>query len=230
MSLRPIQVGLGRPISYPVNPNSTFEPGQIAQIQQIGNDVVIGVSDGIAPFGIIDDIKTTAFSMAVIDEIVIIEVPTIFDGYNWVSTMVGVQELQNADIVPNSFVADFGGLILNPVNGTLRVPVGTAVNYQTEDSPQPNAVRTITRYAFRVPNIPGEDSTQGSGRMTVWFTRGIFQTDQFETDVPFQVNATLFVSPRGKLTTALTSPNQPGVAMCIVPPTAHNGMLEFIWF
>lgn len=228
--LKPIQVGLGRPIGYLVNPNSIFEPGMIAQMQMIGNDVVIGVSDGTAPIGIIDDIKTTAFTQAVIDEIVIIEVPTTFDGYNWVSSMVGVQELQNADIVSNSFVADFGGLILNPVNGTLRVPVGTVVNYQTENSVVPNAVRTTTRYAFRVPNIPGEDSTTASGKMTIWFTRGIFQTDQFETDVPFQVNAPLFVSPRGKLTTALTSPTQPGVAMCIVPPTAHNGMLEFIWF
>jgi len=228
--LRVIQAGLGRPVSYPVDPNAVFEPGQIAQIKQIGNDIVIGVSDGLAPIGIIDDIKTTAFTLAVIDEIVIIEVPTVFDGYNWVSTMVGIGELDNADIVQNSFAASIGGLKLNATNGTLRVPVGFEVNYQTEDSATPNAVRVITRYAFRVPNVPGEDSTQGSGRMTVWFTRGIFSTDQFETDVPFQTNATLFVSPKGKLTTALTQQGQPGVAMCITPPSAHNSVLEFVWF
>ena len=229
MALRIIQAGLGRPVQYSVDPNAIFEPGMIAQMKLIGNDVVIGVSDGIAPIGIIDDIKATAFTQAVIDEVVDIEVPVSFDGYNWVSTMVGKQELRNAGIVANSFVADYPGLVLNPANGILRAPIGTVANYSSTGSIVPDTVRTVVRYVFQVPNIPGEDTTKGSGKMTLWFTRGIYQTDQFETEVPYSLNATLFVSPRGKLTTKQDSSGQPGVAICLVPPSGHNTVLEFLW-
>lgn len=199
------------------------------QLQLLGNDVVLGVSDGRAPIGIVDDIKTTAFTQAVIDEPVDIEVPVEYDGYNWVSTLQGIGEMRNSNIVSASFVADYPGLILNPTNGTLRAPVGSIANYSTTGDETPNAIRTIVRYSFRVPNIPGEDSTDGSGKVTIWFTRGIFQTDQFETDVPWQLNAPLFVSSRGKLTTEQTDPSQPGVALCIIPPSGHNAVLEFLW-
>lgn len=55
----------GNPIAYPVDPNAIFEPGMIAQLKVVGDEIVVGVSDGSAPFGIIDDIKTaTADSTA----------------------------------------------------------------------------------------------------------------------------------------------------------------------
>ena len=69
MTLRTVQVGLARPLSYSVDPNATFEAGMVAQLRIIGNDIVMGVSDGTAPFGLIDDNKTIAFSKSVIDEI-----------------------------------------------------------------------------------------------------------------------------------------------------------------
>lgn len=53
--LRLIQVGASLPFSYPVDPTSTFQSGQIAQLKLIGNEIVCGVSDGTAPLGIIDD-------------------------------------------------------------------------------------------------------------------------------------------------------------------------------
>lgn len=235
MTLRVIQAGLGRPTSYFGSPNDTFQPGQIGQMKLIGNDVVLGVSDGIAPIGIIDDIRTQAFTQSVIDEEIIVEMITSFDGYNWVNTATAKQEIKNSNIVPSSFRylnADGStppaGLSLNPVNGVLQAQVGAIANYQTLDSNHPNAIRVMLRYAFYIPNIPGEDSTLGSGRITIWFTRGIFQTDQYEM-VPYQVNATLFVSVAGKLTSERTKSNQPGVAICLIPPTAHNTMMEFLW-
>lgn len=232
MALRIIQAGLGRPVSYPVDPNSTFEPGMIGQLKVIGNDVVMGVSDGTAPIGIIDDIKTVAFTQPVIDEIVDIPIPfAASDGYgNFLSTAEAMKDLANANIVQSSFAVSnkIPGLQLNPVNGLLIAPVGSVLNYRLNGSPIPNALRVIVRYAFYVPNIPGEDSTLGSGKVTFWFTRGVFETDQYEP-VPFSVNAVLFSSIEGKLTTAQTSPNQPGIAMCTIPPTAHNPRLQFIW-
>lgn len=227
--LKTIMIGTGRPVSYPVDPNSTFQPGMIAQLKTIGNDVVMGVSDGRAPFGIIDDIKDTAFTRPVIDEIIVIE-PTLvnFDGYNYTAGSDSLKELKYANIVDSSFVIDVPGLSLNPINGVLHMPAGTVLNYKTPESSTINALRAKARYSYYVPNIPGEDSTLGSARITVWFTTGIFQTDQFEM-VPYQINATLFVSENGKLTTEKTLPNQPGVAMVVVPPSAHSPVLEFKW-
>lgn len=227
--LRTIQVGFGRPISYPVSPNDTFQPGMIAQLKAIGNDIVMGVSDGTAPFGIIDDIKDQAFFKNVVDEIAIIRAPIVdYDGYNFTMGVDTIKDLRNPNIIDSSFVADYAGLQLNPINGNLNVPQGTVLNYTTPDSSTPNAVRTKVSYTYSVPNIPGDDSTIGSNRMTVWFTRGVFQTDQFE-NVPYKINATLFVSENGKLTAERTLPNQPGVAMVIVPPTASSAILEFLW-
>lgn len=230
--LKIVQAGTGRPISYPLDPNATFEPGMIAQLKMIGNDIVMGVSDGTAPIGIIDDIKTVAFTQAVVDEIVIISVSSsTFDGYKFVSTAPFKQELANANIVPSSFrvVNGYPGLQLNSINGVLTAPTGSTLNATLDGSDTPNAIQVIVSYAFYVPNIPGEDSTTGSGKVTLWFTRGVFETDQFES-VAYQVNATLFVSSAGKLTAEQTRSDQPGVAICTLPPTAHNPKLQFIWF
>ena len=55
--LRLIQIGNSLPVSFPVDPTSVFQPGQIGQLKVIGNEIVCGISDGTAPFGIIDDIN-----------------------------------------------------------------------------------------------------------------------------------------------------------------------------
>lgn len=228
--LRVIQSGTGRPISYPVNPNATFQPGMFAQLQKIGNDVVAGVSDGIAPFGIIDDIKDTAFTRPQIDEVVIIEAANITtDGYNYYLGADAMQTLQHANVVETSFVSNIAGIELNAINGVVTARQGALLNYTTPDSSTPNAIRVVVSYSYSVPNMPGEDTTLGSGRVTIWFTRGIFQTDQFEME-PYQPNANLFISPQGKLTTKMTLPNQPSVAMVTVPPSSHNSILEFLFF
>ena len=228
--LRCISVGLGRPVSYHKDPNMTCEPGQIGQFKLLGNDVCLGISDGVAPVGILDDVISASFSQTVVDEVLNVPVAVIFDGYNWTSSTNAIGELRNSSIITGSFVVDYPGLILNPLNGTIHVPTGTIANFSTTGSAIPDAVRTTCRYAFRVPNIPGEDSTAGSGKVTIWFTRGVFQTDQFAPEVPYALNATLFVSPAGKLTTEQTTTNQPGVAMVIIPPSGHQSVLEFLWF
>ena len=229
--LRVIQSGTGRPISYPVDPNAMFQPGMIAQLKVIGNDVVMGVSDGTAPFGIIDDVKDFAISKPVIDEVVIFRPNAVnFDGYVYTAAYDTYAELRNSQITPGSFISDSPSVVsLNEVNGTVRIREGTQMNYTMVGSTTPNAFRTKVRYSYYVPNQPGVDTTAGSQRMTLWFTAGIYQTDQFEM-VPYAVNANLFVSASGKLTTEMTLPNQPSVGMVVVPPTSHNTILEFKFF
>jgi len=229
--LRLIQVGSGLPFSYPVDPTSTFQAGQIAQLKVIGNTVVCGVSDGTAPIGIIDDINTSAFTAPVIDEVVDIPAIGVGDGYGNYFTPVSVkQELRFPNIVRSSFVADLDGIILNDINGVVSVAEGTQLNKDLDGDGIPDAVRTIVSYTYRIPGIPGDNTTVGSGRITVWFQRGIFETDQYDTKQRYVVNTTLFVNEDGKLTSKQPTAQHPGVALCTGPPTGINETIEFLWY
>lgn len=218
------------PLSYPVSPTDAFQPGQIAQLKVIGNEIVCGVSDGTAPFGIIDDANTSAFTSPVTDEVVIVPVVAISDGYQLVVAVDTKEELDNSNIVRSSFVADIEGIVLNEVNGVITVSAGTVLNYDSDGDGTLDSVRVVVSYIYRVANIPGDNTTAGSGRVTVWFQRGIFETDQFDTTQRYVVNATLFVNEDGVLTTQQPSSNHPGVAMVTGPPTGIVETLEFLWY
>lgn len=228
--LRLIQVGNTLPLSFPVDPTSTFQPGQIAQLKVIGNEIVCGVSDGTAPLGIIDDVNTSAFTSPVRDEVVTIPAIAVSDGYQLVAAMDTKGELRFPNVVRSSFVADVEGLVLNDVNGILTVPAGTPLNFDSDGDGILDSVRTIVNYVYRIANVPGDNTTAGSGRITVWFQRGIFETDQYDTTQRYVVNATLFVNEDGLLTTAQPSAGHPGVAMVTGPPTGIIETLEFVWF
>lgn len=229
--LRLIQVGNTLPVSFPVDPTATFQPGQAAQLKVIGNEIVCGVSDGTAPYGIIDDINTAAFTAPVTDEVLVITAVGIGDGYgNFISAAETMQTLRFANVVRSSFIADVEGLALNDVNGVVIAPAGTELNYDSDGDGINDSIRVVASYIYRIPNIPGDNTTVGSGRITVWFSRGIFETDQFDTKQKYVVNASLFVNAEGLFTTAQPTPNHPGVAMVTGPPTGINETLELLWF
>jgi|19_taG_2_1085344.scaffolds.fasta_scaffold19729_2 hypothetical protein len=229
--LRPIQVGNSLPISYPVDPSSTFQAGQIAQLKLIGQDIVAGVSDGTQPIGLLDDVRATAFTQPVVDEIVVIQAVGVQgDGYgNYITVAEAKQELDEANIVTSSFVADYQNLILNSKNGVLSAPAGTTLNYDLDGDGVPDSIRTVVNYVYRVTDIPGDDTTIGSGRVTIWFDRGLFETDQFDSTVRYPLNATLFVNADGQFTTTQTTANHPGVALVTGPPSSMVSTLEFLW-
>ena len=227
--LRLIQIGNSLPFSYPVDPTATFQPGQVAQLKVMGNDIVCGVSDGTAPLGIIDDVNSSAYTSPVKDEVVIVPVMPISDGYRLVTAIDTKQELRFSNIVRSSFVADIEGLVLNDVNGVITVSAGTPLNHDADGDGTLDSVRTIVDYIYRIPNIPGDNTTIGSGRITVWFQRGIFETDQYDTTQRYVVNATLFVNEDGTMTTKQTTTSHPGVAIVTGPPTGIVETLEFLW-
>jgi len=228
--LRPIQIGQSLPLSYPVDVTATFQPGQIGQLKVMGNEIVCGVSDGIAPLGIIDDVNTSAFTSPVKNEVVIVPVVAISpDGYQLVVATDTKQELRFPNIVRSSFVADVENLSLNDVNGLITVHAGTPLNFDSDGDSILDSVRIVVSYIYRIPNVPGDNTTIGSGRITIWFQRGIFETDQYDTTQRYIVNATLFVNEEGMLTTAQPSSSHPGVAIVTGPPTQINETLEFMW-
>ena len=230
--LRVISVGQSLPDSFKVDPNSEFLPGMIAQLGVFANSVVMGVSDGTAPYGIIDDIKTTKFSTSVWDEQVVVSSPGIMGPNNMMVTPVDITYLLlNPNIIPQSFVSNPVPVQLVPRNGAIIIPAGTPLNYDLVGSGAFNAVKTLVRYSYYIPNITGDDSTAGSERISVWYGRGRFQTDQMETNQSYSVNANLFVSETGLLTTRQSSPNISSIAICTAPPSPVSGLsfLEFLW-
>lgn len=228
--LRLVQVGNTLPASFICDPSAEFQPGQIAELTVIGNQVMATVSNGTAPIGVIDDIKTKAFTNVSWNEVVIVPAVGVLDGSGHLVTPVDIKaELKKPNIVPSSFNSTVN-VFLNPVNGVITFLAGTPLNFDLMGTGQPNAIRTIVNYTYQVANIPGDDSTQGSGRMTVWFNRMFFQTDQYETNQQYPVRANLFVSETGFLTTRKPSPIHPAVAMVTAPPTPMNSMIEVLWF
>ena len=228
--LRLVQVGNNLPASFICDPSAEFQPGQVAELTVIGNQVMATVSNGTAPIGVIDDIKTKAFTNVSWNEVVIVPAVGVPDSGGTLVTPVDIKaELKKPNIVASSFNSTVN-VYLNPINGVITFLAGTPLNFDLMGTGQPNAIRTIVNYTYQVANIPGDDSTQGSGRMTVWFNRMFFQTDQYETNQQYPVRANLFVSETGFLTTRKPSPNHPAVGMVTAPPTPMNSMLEILWF
>jgi len=228
--LRLVQVGNALPASFIVDPSAEFQPGMIAELTVIGNQVMATVSNGTAPIGVIDDIKTKAFTSVSWNEVVIVPAVGVPGPNGQLVTPVDIKaELRKPNILKNSFSSTVD-VVLNPVNGVITFVAGTPLNMDLDGSGKFNAIRTVVNYTYQVPNIPGDDSTQGSGRVTVWFNRMFFQTDQYETNQQYPVRDNLYVSEAGLLTTRRTSRNHPAVAMLTAPPTPMNPYIEALWF
>jgi len=201
-----------------------------AELTVIGNQVMATVSNGTAPIGIIDDIKTKAFTNVSWNEVSIVPAVGVVGPSGRLVTPIDIKaELRKPNIIPNSFNSTVN-VVLNPNNGVITYVAGTELNFDLTGTGTPNAIRTIVNYTYQVPNIPGDDSTAGSGRMTVWFSRMFAQTDIFETNQQYPVRANLYVSESGFLTTRRPSSIHPAIAMVTAPPTPINSMLEFLYF
>lgn len=228
--LRLVQVGNALPASFIVDPSAEFQPGMIAELTVVGNQVVATVSNGTAPIGIIDDIKTKAFSAVSWNEVRTVPAVGVSGPNNTIITPVDIKaELSHPNVSPASFISTIDVQLI-PSNGVIVFPAGTQLNYDLLGTGTPNAIRTIVNYTYQVANIPGDDSTIGSGRVTVWFNRMFFQTDQYETNQIYPVKANLYVSETGIMTTRRPSSIHPAVAMVTAPPTPMNQMIEALWF
>lgn len=227
--LRLVQVGNTLPANFICDPSAEFQPGQIAELTVIGNQIMATVSNGTAPIGIIDDIKTRAFTNVSWNEVVIVPAVGVLSGSDLVTPIDIKAELRKPNIVSASFNSTVD-VALNPVNGVVTFIAGTKLNFDLTGTGTPNAIRAIVNYTYQVANIPGDDSTQGSGRVTVWFNRMFFQTDQYETNQQYPVRANLYVSEIGYLTTRRPSTIHPAVAMVTAPPTPMNPMIECLWY
>jgi hypothetical protein len=106
---------------------------------------------------------------------------------------------------------------------------GTELNMDADGDGIFDSIRTVVSYTYYVPNVPGDDSTIASGRVTVWLTRCICQTDQFDTTQRYPINAPLFVNEEGKFTSRQPSTNHPGVALVTGSPSSVWSSLELLY-
>lgn len=227
---RIVQAGKGLPASFIVDPSAEFQPGQIAELTVIGNQVMATVSTGLAPIGIIDDIRVKAFTSISWNEVVIVPATGVPGPGGTIITPVDIKaELKYPNILSSSFLSTVD-VTLNPINGVITFIAGTPLNFDLIGSGYPNAIKTIVNYTYYVSNIPGDDSTAATGRVTVWYDRMFFQTDQYETNQQYPVKSNLYVSEKGLLTTRRPSENHPAIAMTSAPPTALNNFLEAMWY
>ncbi len=223
-------MGNSLPYSWPVDQSAVLLPGNLMQLTATGNAVVATISNGTAPIGICDDIKTKAFTAVSWDESVIVPAVGVPGPGNTLVTAVEIKaELRNPNISPDSFVSIPVSVQLIPRNGVIVFPVGTTLNLDDGGTGTPNAIKTNVRYTYQIPNIIGDDSTQGSHRVTVWFQRGIYQTDVFDTSATYPLNANLFCNEKGMFTTTQPTPNHPSIGLVTSPPSAIFSWLELMF-
>jgi hypothetical protein len=228
--LRLVHTSNALPASFICDPSAEFEPGMAAELTVIGNQVMATVSSGIAPIGIIDDIKTRAFSAVSWNEIIIVPVSNPDMTPSGPVTPMDIKaELKYPNVTPSSFLSTVD-VLLNPTNGVITFIKGTPLNFDLAGGGVPDAIRTVVNYTYYVSNIPGDDSTLGSGRVTVWYSRGFYQTDRIETNQVYPVRANLYISESGLFTTRKPSPKHPAIAMVTAPPTSLNSFLELLLY
>lgn len=229
--LRLISFGKALPWSVPLDPSVEFMPGMAAQLVLIGNQVMATVSDGTAPIGIIDDIRTKVFSAISWNEVKIIPAQGIPDGLgNMVLASDITATLDHPNINSSSFISTVK-CILNSVNGVITFLAGAKLNYDLTGSGTPDAIKTVVNYTYNIPNMPGDDSTLGSGKVTVWYDRMIFQTTSFETNQSYVINQNIYVSEKGLLTSRRPSKYHPSIGMVTAPPSPiGNSVLELLWY
>lgn len=228
------------PQSFIVDPKAQFLPGQIAQLKRISDGcIVCGTSDGTYFTGIIDDIKTSVFTRNAVDEVIFIPLNKndyFFHKNKYFTTSPINVEVGNPNIILESFISSIPVNLISPINGVMEIPKETELNFLNNKCicnkcicNQCNTFDGINikvSYTYKIHN-PGDDSTQGSGLVTVWTCTGFrAQTDQFEIGTYYK-NDNLFVSKNGKFTNVKQSYYIDAIAWVVSPPTNEHPVLEF---
>lgn len=211
--------------SAPVDPSARFEAGQIAGLIQINNELFVTVSDGVTipPIGVIDDNKTTSFTGTVVDEIQIVPSATKEVNGILVSTVDVMGALNETNIIESTFTADLD-IVLNPKKGIFIIPAETPINY---DDGSKMGFRVTASYRFQIVDYAGDDSTDGSGQISIHFNRGIFVTNVFDVLATYYPGCPLHVDMEGRLTSQETQ--SPVVAIALQPASALTNELMFMW-
>jgi len=233
---QPIHTGSAMPVGfYNVDFTSEFQAGMIGGLTVVAGEVVMSVANGttIPPYGILDDFKSASFQRTIRNDVTIISVPEIARGTDSDGDIINTIDvngvLDHSNIIGTTYASDID-LTLNTTNGMITAGIGTKLNFDLDGDGAFDSVKIISSYVYRVPNIPGDDTTAASGKVTIWNARGEYVTDQYVTNVAYPINATLFCDPCGRFTTNPVDDCSPGIAMVTATPTHLDSTLQLLWF
>lgn len=233
--LRIIETFGNLPDCIEVDPDAVFQPGQIAGLRIRKGRALVGITDGLHPSGILDDIKSDRFRVVAKPKESTYVVPITHLEFDLIKNEVVLTEEHNVELKhTNIIAASFASSVavrLDFSKGIATLPIGTACNYRLHPSVNGNgindAVRFTVSYAYNVQNSITDDSTMGSGRATVWTKNMIADTDMYDTCREYRKYAPLFAT-HGLLTTYRTTPQCKCIGVVLAPPNLETGMLRFL--
>ncbi len=228
--LRIIHGDESNPRMFLVNLSAQFEPGQVAQLSVNQSQIVCSVSDGTAPCGIFDDIKSAIITCPVIEELVIAYVnsPATHNG-SLVTSIDIKKELNNADLIDKKFSSSVP-CIVNYKNGVITFLKDTPLNADINGDGILDSIVAHVNYRYRIPRVLGEDSTAGSGQVAVRHSRMFAETSMYDVTQSYPLNAPLFVNTDGEFTTRKISDRHSSVGAVTAPPNRLSGLLQLIWW
>lgn len=209
---------------FKVDPTAVWEEGQVATLVSVAGEVLVKPFSGGAgevPLGIFWHPKAVTITR-VEKEIVTLSGtdPVPLSHANIVSGSVRVTNVEETTVYVEN--TDY---VINYTNGTIaRIGTGGISDGQ----------RVTVTYRYNIPasemvyqpqrfeRIP--DATLGSQMITVITGEAIIYTDQFETAAGYTVNASLYASNNGRITSVA---NGPVIGKVISPPTVGYPFLGF---
>lgn len=230
------------PVGYLVDESSMFQPGQIASLKIKNDQLVVGVSDGLNPFGVFDDIRSHSIRKIVICEQValfgISEFNLMFSPkyQNYVIKTPIKIELNNPDIVKNSFISYGVDVMLDAKNGVITIPaetpcnapsIGKAKNDEYPIYPINDSFKFQCSYAYNETSKELIDTTVGSHRVTVWNKNLIARTDMYDVTQDYKKYTPLYVD-NGYLTSRKIIHLSKCVGMVLEEPTPEQPSLKFL--
>jgi hypothetical protein len=215
--------------TYKVDKDAQFQPGQIAQLRDNGSETAIcSVCTGTRPCGIIDDVKMLHMEDIVKNEVVI-GIPNQPKGLSKLSSNLCV-ELNHPNIIERSYVSTQTNVELLPGLGIMTFVTGTPLNFSSKNDGVLDAIKAKVSYRYKLRNVPGDDTTISSGKVTVWDVPGmIFESNQVDLNAPYHIGMQVFVGSDGRLTTRNYFNTDPVAEVALEPNPADFENLGY-WF
>lgn len=207
---------------YKVDPNSTWEEGQVATLVESGGEVLVKKYEALSgevPLGIFWFPKATALTRVSVETVILTGTDVIPLKHAYiVSASERVTNLTGTTV----YVAGTDYTI-NYTNGTIQriatggIPDGATVVVRYRYNVLASELARMPQRFERVP-----DATLGSGTITVAEGPAEIFTDQYDTTVGYTVNSNLYANNTGRITSVSGGPV---IGKVIVPPTLGYPLL-----
>ena len=215
-----VKIGGSEPGTISVDPNTTFQAGQIASYD--ANGAATLATSATNPVGVFKWDKTSSkYAVSAREAVTVVAYATAYNFDHANVSSVLVEDLAGTDYTEGAgsdyTINTTNGTITTTASGTTSITAGETV-YVTYTYEMTAADKEQAGVNFFNSN----DDTQGSNKITMLQGGWRVYTDQFETDQNYAMNAQLYVSANGKFTSdALTYK----VGRVVSIPTASDPFL-----